>query len=267
MDRVAARRDHRVLRGARRGGRIPGGSLGPARRWRRGGAGDGEWPHVREGRGQPVDGGRASCPRAWRKRLGLGARCRARRRSSRRGMSLVIHPGARWCRRCTSTCGTSRSRAPDGQVAGQLVRRGNRSDAVLSGGGRRAAFSSTLERVCDRYHETFYPRFKTWCDHYFVNTHRGDERRGIGGIFFDNLRGGESGLDFERLLAFVLRSRSGAAAGVRADRGPEPKPSLRRSRAPLPAFAARAVRGVQPGARPGDRLRAADQRAGRKACS
>jgi coproporphyrinogen III oxidase len=36
-----------------------------------------------------------------------------------------------------------------------------------------------------------------------VNTHRGDERRGVGGIFFDNLRDGEGGLCLERLLAFV----------------------------------------------------------------
>jgi coproporphyrinogen III oxidase len=65
-------------------------------------------------------------------------------------------------------------------------------------------FHRALKAICDRHHPTFYPRFKSWCDHYFVNTHRGDERRGVGGIFFDNLRDGESGLDFERLVAFVL---------------------------------------------------------------
>jgi coproporphyrinogen III oxidase len=64
-------------------------------------------------------------------------------------------------------------------------------------------FHCALKAACDRHHPSFYPRFKTWCDHYFVNTHRGDERRGVGGIFFDNLRGGNSGLDLERLLAFV----------------------------------------------------------------
>jgi coproporphyrinogen III oxidase len=65
-------------------------------------------------------------------------------------------------------------------------------------------FHRTLKAICDRHHPTFYPRFKTWCDHYFVNSHRGDERRGIGGVFFDNLREGESGLGLGQLVPFVM---------------------------------------------------------------
>jgi coproporphyrinogen III oxidase len=64
-------------------------------------------------------------------------------------------------------------------------------------------FHRVLRDTCGRHHPSFYARFKTWCDHYFVNTHRSDERRGVGGIFFDNLRAGEAGLCLERLLAFV----------------------------------------------------------------
>jgi coproporphyrinogen III oxidase len=70
--------------------------------------------------------------------------------------------------------------------------------------GDAVHFHRTLKAICDRHHPTFYPRFKSWCDHYFVNTHRGDERRGVGGIFFDNLRDGESDLALDRLVAFVL---------------------------------------------------------------
>ena len=65
-------------------------------------------------------------------------------------------------------------------------------------------FHRALKAVCDRHHPAFYPRFKSWCDHYFVNTHRGDERRGVGGIFFDNLRDGEGGLGLDRLVPFAL---------------------------------------------------------------
>ena len=64
-------------------------------------------------------------------------------------------------------------------------------------------FHRALKSECERHHPDFYPRFKTWCDHYFVNTHRGEERRGVGGIFFDHLRPGESGLDRMKLLAFA----------------------------------------------------------------
>ncbi len=65
-------------------------------------------------------------------------------------------------------------------------------------------FHRALRTVCDRAHPGFHARFKTWCDHYFVNTHRHDERRGVGGIFFDHLRPGESGLDLDGLVGFWL---------------------------------------------------------------
>lgn len=66
-----------------------------------------------------------------------------------------------------------------------------------------AHFHRALKSECERHHPDFYPRFKTWCDHYFVNTHRGEERRGVGGIFFDHLREGEGGLGHAQLLEFA----------------------------------------------------------------
>ena len=46
-------------------------------------------------------------------------------------------------------------------------------------------FHQTYKDACDRYDAGFYPTFKAECDNYFVNKHRGTERRGIGGIFYD----------------------------------------------------------------------------------
>lgn len=47
-------------------------------------------------------------------------------------------------------------------------------------------FHSTLKNACDKHDKSYYPKFKKWCDDYFYIEHRG-ERRGIGGIFFDDL--------------------------------------------------------------------------------
>jgi len=58
-------------------------------------------------------------------------------------------------------------------------------------------FHQTYKDICDQFDENFYPSFKKYCDNYFVNTHRKNERRGIGGIFYDYQRPGvETDVDF-----------------------------------------------------------------------
>lgn len=47
-------------------------------------------------------------------------------------------------------------------------------------------FHTTLQTACNSYAPNAYPRFKTWCDDYFMIPHR-NEPRGVGGIFFDYL--------------------------------------------------------------------------------
>ncbi|GHM99527.1 coproporphyrinogen oxidase [Cytophagales bacterium WSM2-2] len=49
-------------------------------------------------------------------------------------------------------------------------------------------FHQTLKKACDQSDSSFYPKFKQQCDDYFNNAHRGNERRGVGGIFYDYLR-------------------------------------------------------------------------------
>jgi len=46
-------------------------------------------------------------------------------------------------------------------------------------------FHGTYKAVCDRHDPEYYPKFKKWCDEYFMIKHRG-ETRGLGGIFFDD---------------------------------------------------------------------------------
>jgi coproporphyrinogen III oxidase len=60
-----------------------------------------------------------------------------------------------------------------------------------------AHFHRVIKNTCDRHDPEFYPRFKKWCDEYFVVKHRG-EMRGIGGIFFDYIEG-----DRDKNFAFV----------------------------------------------------------------
>jgi coproporphyrinogen III oxidase len=47
-------------------------------------------------------------------------------------------------------------------------------------------FHGVLRAACDGHDTGYYPRFKRRCDEYFLLPHR-NERRGIGGIFFDRL--------------------------------------------------------------------------------
>ncbi|KAF5842488.1 Coproporphyrinogen III oxidase [Dunaliella salina] len=60
-------------------------------------------------------------------------------------------------------------------------------------------FHGTLKKVCDRHDPSYHPKFKKWCDEYFEIKHRG-ERRGLGGIFFDDLndKSPEENLEFSK---------------------------------------------------------------------
>ena len=49
-------------------------------------------------------------------------------------------------------------------------------------------FHSTYKNICDSFDPDFYAGMKEACDNYFVNTHRNNEPRGIGGIFYDHKR-------------------------------------------------------------------------------
>jgi coproporphyrinogen III oxidase len=49
-------------------------------------------------------------------------------------------------------------------------------------------FHQTLKNAIDPFGGALYPAYKRQCDEYFVNKHRNNEARGIGGVFYDHLR-------------------------------------------------------------------------------
>jgi coproporphyrinogen III oxidase len=62
-------------------------------------------------------------------------------------------------------------------------------------------FHQTIKNAMDFFGDDLYPQYKKQCDEYFVNKHRNNEARGIGGVFYDHLRP-ENEIAAERLLSF-----------------------------------------------------------------
>jgi coproporphyrinogen III oxidase len=62
-------------------------------------------------------------------------------------------------------------------------------------------FHQTLKDAMDPFGAELYPRYKKACDEYFVNKHRENEARGIGGVFYDYLKP-QSEWNNDKLLAF-----------------------------------------------------------------
>jgi coproporphyrinogen III oxidase len=88
---------------------------------------------------------------------------------------------------------------------------GNRKDSWFGGGSDLTPyyvfpedgshFHRTLMEAMQPFGEDLYPKYKKQCDEYFVNKHRNNEARGIGGVFYDHLRPTEN-FDTEKLFAF-----------------------------------------------------------------
>jgi coproporphyrinogen III oxidase len=119
------------------------------------------------------------------------------------GMSLVAHPRSPMVPTVHLNVRYFEIVGPDGSVVDAWLGGGTDLTPTYPYPEDAVHFHRALKAVCDRSHPSYYPRFKTWCDNYFVNLHRGEERRGVGGIFFDRLRVGDSGLDGRQLLQFL----------------------------------------------------------------
>ncbi|HUR10492.1 MAG TPA: oxygen-dependent coproporphyrinogen oxidase [Flavitalea sp.] len=62
-------------------------------------------------------------------------------------------------------------------------------------------FHETWKMALDEFGIEYYPLYKKQCDDYFVNRHRNNEARGIGGIFYDYVRPADENQE-EKLLRF-----------------------------------------------------------------
>lgn len=61
-------------------------------------------------------------------------------------------------------------------------------------------FHQTHKAACDPFGLDLYPKFKQQCDEYFINKHRNNEARGIGGIFYDYIRPNTEGVSAEQIF-------------------------------------------------------------------
>ena len=62
-------------------------------------------------------------------------------------------------------------------------------------------FHGTLKNAIEPFGEGLHAQYKAWCDKYFANTHRNNEMRGIGGVFYDHLKP-KPEFDVAQLFAF-----------------------------------------------------------------
>lgn len=68
---------------------------------------------------------------------------------------------------------------------------------MLANESDKLRFHQAFKQCCDRHGDDYYEKYKKWCDEYFYLPHR-NEPRGIGGIFYDYLKG-----DWDKNFAFT----------------------------------------------------------------
>ena len=69
-------------------------------------------------------------------------------------------------------------------------------------------FHTVLKNTLDKFDKQLYKKYKQHCDEYFVNKHRNNEARGIGGVFYDYLRPKD---EEEAQKLFALQQANGNA--------------------------------------------------------
>lgn len=108
------------------------------------------------------------------------------------GISLIIHP--------------VNPKIPTVHANFRLIQKG---DQYWFGGGADLTPFYPIEEDFHYFHQVWkealfpyglYDEMKKTCDHYFVNFHRAEERRGIGGIFFDHYHSSDVKKDLNMVM-------------------------------------------------------------------
>ena len=100
------------------------------------------------------------------------------------GVSLVFHPRNPYAPTVHMNVRMLSAKTADGKTVAWF---GGGMDLTPYYGFEEDAvhFHQTCKDALNPFGEGLYPCFKTWCDDYFCNKHR-HEQRGIGGVFFDD---------------------------------------------------------------------------------
>ena len=187
---------------------LDGGGTFREDRWQRPGGGGGVTRVLSEGRTFEKCGVNRSAvdgvmPEAMAQRLGAQGGGMGDASFFVAGMSIVAHPRNPKVPTVHLNVRYFQIAGPDGAVRDAWFGGGTDLTPTFPHAEDARHFHRALKAAAERHHPAFYPRFKAWCDNYFVNLHRGEERRGVGGIFFDHLRAGDSGLTHDHLFEFM----------------------------------------------------------------
>jgi coproporphyrinogen III oxidase len=121
------------------------------------------------------------------------------------GLSLVIHPLNPYVPTTHANWRYFELYDHDGNVADRWFGGGSDLTPYYLFEEDARHFHGTLKAAMDPFGADKYPKYKKWCDEYFVNKHRDCEMRGIGGVFYDHLRPADVS-EAEQLLAFQQAS-------------------------------------------------------------
>ena len=104
------------------------------------------------------------------------------------GLSLVIHPGNPYVPTVHANWRYFELYDEDGNVIDRWFGGGTDLTPYYLFEDDAKYFHHTIKMAMDNFGQELYPKYKKECDQYFRNTHRNNEMRGIGGVFYDHLR-------------------------------------------------------------------------------